>query len=88
MLGKVSTLAMRTASGLCRRNIHCNVTFLDVHAASGHEAACDGSFHARRQMLLQRYGAIPSAPPHDVLLLAKVQREYHSSYLSALVADA
>ena len=33
-----SSLAARTASGLCRRNRTCPVTLLAVHAASAHEA--------------------------------------------------
>jgi hypothetical protein len=59
-----------------------------VHAASGLEAECDGSFHARLHMRLLQYGAVLSAQPRDVQLSAKVQHEYHSSDVSVLVVSA
>jgi len=61
---------------------------LVVHAASGLEAECGGSFRARFHRRLLQYGAVLSAPPHDVRLSAKVQREYRSLGVSALIVGA
>ncbi len=80
-----SSLAARTSSRLCRRKSTCTFTLLAVHAADVYEEG-DGSFQARLHKLLQLCGAVPSAPPHDVLLSASVQREDCISGVSALVA--
>ena len=88
MQGKVSTLAMRTSSCLCRMNIKCTVTFLDVQPASGHEAWCDGSFHERHHMRLLRCGAILVALAHAAPRLATLMWEYHTWGALALDASA
>jgi hypothetical protein len=63
-------------------------TLLAVHAASGHEARCDVSFHARLHTRLPQCEAVPSALLHDVLLSASDQREDRSWGVSALVVGA
>jgi len=73
---------------LCADESYCTTKVLIVHAVSGLEAEYDGSFHARPRMLPLQCGAVLSALPHDVRLLAKVQREYHSSGVLALVVGA
>ena len=83
-----SSLAARKSSRLCRWKSICTVTFLAVHLASGHVASCAESLHARVHMQLLRCAAVPSTPVADVRLLAKVQREYRSSNVSALVIVA
>ena len=65
-----------------------HIKLLVVHAASGLEAKCDESFHARLHMRLLQCGAVLSGPPHDVRLSAKVQREYRSLGVLALVVGA
>ena len=60
------------------RNRNCNPKLLAVRVAWGHEAEDDESFHARRHMRLLRFGAILSAPLHDVRLSATVLLEYRS----------
>jgi hypothetical protein len=80
-----STLAARMSSDLCRRNIPCPVTLLTIYAADAYEED-DGSFHARHHMLLPLCEAVPSAPPHDVPLLAIEKLVYHMPGPLALVA--
>src|SRR5256885_4496286 len=80
--------AFRTSSRLGRRNRTCPVTLLAVHAASGHEAGCDGSFRERPHTRLPLYGAVPSAPPHDATPSATLKQEDRLLAALALVADA
>jgi len=70
-----SSLAARTASSLCQSNKTCPVTLLAVHAASGHEAGGDGSFHERPHRRLPLDGAVPSAPPQAAPPSATRKRE-------------
>ena len=50
------------------------VTRLSAHVADEFEEVCDGSFHARLHTRLLRCGAVPSAPPHNVLCRPKFSR--------------
>jgi hypothetical protein len=80
--------AFRTSSCLGRRNRTCPVTLLAVHAASGHEALCGGSFHERPHTRLQLYGAVPSAPPHAAPRSASGKQEDRLLAALALAAAA
>jgi hypothetical protein len=88
MQGKISALATRALLRFCRRNSICMVTRLAVHFADEYKVACDGSFHARLHTRLLLCGAVLSAPPHAALRSPKVQREYRSSGVLALVVGA
>ena len=64
------------------------VTRLAVHFADEYKVECDESFHERLHTRLLQCGAVLSAPPHDVLLSAKVQWEYRSLGVLVLVVGA
>ena len=78
--------AFRTSSRLGRRNRTCPVTLLAVHAASGHEAGCGGSFHERHHRRLPLDAAVPSAPPHAAPRSAILKREDRLTAALALAA--
>jgi hypothetical protein len=88
MQGKISALATRALSRLCRRNSICMVTRLAVHFADVYKVECDESFHTRLHTRLLQCGAVHSAQPHDVLLSAIVQRVYRNLGVWALVVGA
>ncbi len=83
-----SSLATKTSSGLGRRNRICPVTLLAVHAASGHEAECGGSFRERPQRQLPLDGAVSSAPPHDAAPSVTGKREERLPAALAMAATA
>jgi hypothetical protein len=58
-----SSLAARTSSCLSRRNRTCTAKLLAVHAASGHEAGGDGSFHERQHTPVQPHEVVRCSPP-------------------------
>ena len=83
----VSSLAARTSSRLCWSRT-CPVRLLAVHTASAQEAGYGGSFHERPHTLLQLYGAVPSAPPHDTPRSASGKQEDRMLAALALAAAA
>ena len=83
-----SSLAARMSSCLGRRNRTCPVTLLAVHAASGHEAECGGSFRERSHTRLPLYGAVRSAPPHAAPRSSSGKQEDRMLAALALAAAA
>ena len=81
-----SSLVARTLLRICFKNNNRTAKFLAIHAASGHEVRCDGSFHGRHHMRLLQCAAVPSAPPHAARLLATRKLVYRMPDVLVLVA--
>jgi hypothetical protein len=65
------------SSRLCHGNSTSTVTRLSAYVNDEYEEGCDGSFHARRHMLLLLCAAILSALPDAVPRSAILKWEYH-----------